>query len=593
MQRLEFERSIPRRAKPLQACLPRPVIGTPTLNGSGVLADSDHARRESQRVPVGEANGSQLAHLPQPGFVFSQPVFADGLLLVADEQGDLSAYRPTDRSAPVVGIAADVSSSYWVVTSEGNVYSYGNPWYGSKGGQSIPASVVGMAVDPKTGGYWLVTSKGNVYNFNAPFYGSKGQQSLPAPVVGMAADPTTGGYWLVTSLGNVYNYNAPFYGSHAHQSIPAPVVGMAVDPKTGGYWLVTSKGNVYNYNAPFYGSKAQQPLPAPVVGMAADPITGGYWLVTSRGNVYNYNAPFEGSLADQSTPSPVVGMTADPTTGGYWLVTSHGNTFNYNAAGAGGVEPNLLIEGQPPSSAATVPHVLCSRPMTRGESTTVQVSVDIPQAVAQDAGAVVGSYCTRAEELGFAGLWTMDDVLSARPFLDPLGVLGYAAAVTKRVTLGVAVLIVSHHNPVVLAKQFSTLDNLSGGRLVVGVGVGHDNESTSGIGFPAKGLGVRSGEVIGILKALWTERRASFEGTLWHFADLPMEPKPVQRPHPPIWLGGNRPPALRRAAEVADGWIGAGSSSTADFAERVKVLAGFLSQAGRKVDEFPVASAGS
>jgi probable F420-dependent oxidoreductase len=227
--------------------------------------------------------------------------------------------------------------------------------------------------------------------------------------------------------------------------------------------------------------------------------------------------------------------------------------------------------------------------MTSGKKRTIQVSVDIPQAVAQGAGPLVGSYCKRAEELGFAGLWTMDDLLSARPFLDPMGILGYAAAVTEHLTLGVAVLIVSHHNPAVLAKQFTTLDHLSEGRLVVGVGVGHDDESTSGIGFPTKGLGDRSAEVIAILKAFWTEPRASFEGDIWRFSELPMEPKPLRRPHPPIWLGGNRPPALRRAAEVADGWIGAGSSSTAEFAERVKFLTEALTQAGRLSDDFSVA----
>jgi probable F420-dependent oxidoreductase len=226
--------------------------------------------------------------------------------------------------------------------------------------------------------------------------------------------------------------------------------------------------------------------------------------------------------------------------------------------------------------------------VTRGGYRDVAVGLDIPQYVAADAGPLVARFCTLAEELGFAGLWTMDDVVSALPFLDGVETLTYAAAVTREIRLGIGVLVVSRHNPAVLAKRFSTLDQLSGGRLVVGLGVGHDDETVAGLGFATDRAAVRCNEAIAVLKAFWTEPRASFDGALWRFSELPMEPKPVQRPHPPIWLGAQRPAALRRAAVVADGWIGAGSVSTAEFGEQVRVLDEALAQAGRDPERFPM-----
>jgi hypothetical protein len=186
--------------------------------------------------------------------------------------------------------------------------------------------IVGMAVDPATGGYWLITSKGNVYNVDAPFLGSTALMSLPAPVVAIAATRT--GYLLVTSKGNVYNFNTAFYGSTARESLPAPVVGISELP-SGGYYLATAKGNVYNFNTAFYGSMALKSLPAPVVAIAAT--RTGYLLVTSKGNVYNFHTPFDGSTAHKSLSAPVVGAVADRTTSGYWLVTSHGNVDNFDA----------------------------------------------------------------------------------------------------------------------------------------------------------------------------------------------------------------------------------------------------------------------
>ena len=210
----------------------------------------------------------------------------------------------TSAASGTVGIAAD-GPGFQLATSKGTVASYNAPNYGSHTG-TLTAPVVGIAVNPATGGYYLATSAGNAYPFNAPFYGSKAGHKLPSPVVGIAADG--GGYLLVTKAGNVYAFNTPFYGSKAGHHLPAPIVGITADPATGGYWLATSAGNVYSFNAPFYGSEAGKGLPGAITGIVADGT--GYLLAGTDGSVYNFNAPFYGSAAGQKPPSPVIGITA-------------------------------------------------------------------------------------------------------------------------------------------------------------------------------------------------------------------------------------------------------------------------------------------
>jgi hypothetical protein len=229
----------------------------------------------------------------------------------------------TSAASGTVGIAAD-GPGFQLVTSKGAVASYNAPNYGSQTG-TLKAPVVGIAVNPATGGYYLATTAGNAYPFNTPFYGSKAGHKLPSPVVGIATDG--GGYLMVTKAGNVYAFNTPFYGSKAGHTLPSPVDGIATDGP--GYLLVTKAGNVYAFNTPFYGSKAGHHLPAPIVGITADPATGGYWLATSAGNVYSFNAPFYGSEAGKSLPGPVTGIVADGT--GYLLVGRDGSVYNFNA----------------------------------------------------------------------------------------------------------------------------------------------------------------------------------------------------------------------------------------------------------------------
>jgi Subtilase family/IPT/TIG domain len=300
------------------------AVGTTvTISGNGFLAGATTVKFgnvASHHVTV--SCGTRLvASVPASAPTGAVPVtVATASGTSAASSADLFTYRPL-----VAAAVSPKTKGYWLATPQGNVYQFGAPWYGSKGGVSLPAPIVGMAADPATGGYWLVTSKGNVYNFNAPFYGSMAGKALPAPIVGITSSGR--GYLLTTSKGNVYQFNAPWYGSMGGKTLPAPIVSITSSGR--GYLLTTSKGNVYNFNAPWYGSMAGKSLPGPISGVAPDPATGGYWLTTTKGNVYNFHAPWYGSAAGTSLPAPVV--TISTSGAGYVLTTSAGNVLTYNA----------------------------------------------------------------------------------------------------------------------------------------------------------------------------------------------------------------------------------------------------------------------
>jgi probable F420-dependent oxidoreductase len=223
---------------------------------------------------------------------------------------------------------------------------------------------------------------------------------------------------------------------------------------------------------------------------------------------------------------------------------------------------------------------------------TPRVSVGLPQLLAGGEADVVRRYAVRAEALGFAGLWSLDAVpgsaTSRVPLLDGLHLLTTAAAVTERIGLGIAVIVLAARNPAVLARELATIDRLSGGRLTVGVGVGRSEPTAAGLGLPAGRRARRLREGVDVLRALWADGAATYDGDLYRFADLTIEPKPVQRPGPPLWFGAGTPPALRRAARMGDGWLGAGSSPSAAFPEQVGVLTEALRAAGRDPAAFPI-----
>ncbi|HEY4461882.1 MAG TPA: LLM class flavin-dependent oxidoreductase [Streptosporangiaceae bacterium] len=199
------------------------------------------------------------------------------------------------------------------------------------------------------------------------------------------------------------------------------------------------------------------------------------------------------------------------------------------------------------------------------------------------------AYLARAEELGFESAWAQEQVLGSAPRLSPTEAMTYAAACTRRLRIGCAVYVSPLHIPVSLAKSIASLDQLSRGRLEVGFGAGGRGRPFAAFGISPDGLVTRFTEGLQLMKACWTQERITFDGRFWQVDGAAMEPKPFQKPYPPVWLGGSAPAAVQRAARLADGFFGAGSTTTERFAGQVKVLRETLAGDGRDPDGFPVA----
>jgi len=199
------------------------------------------------------------------------------------------------------------------------------------------------------------------------------------------------------------------------------------------------------------------------------------------------------------------------------------------------------------------------------------------------------AYFARAEELGFDSAWTQEGTLGAGPQLGPIEAMTFAAACTERIRLGCVVFVSTLHSPVHLAKSVSTLDQLSRGRVEMGVGTGGKGRPFAAFGVEPKRYVSRFTEGIELMKALWTEPRVTFSGEFWQLEGASMEPKPFQKPYPPLWFGGASEPALRRAVRMGDGFFGAGSSPTARFAEQVRIVRAALAESGRPAESFPIA----
>ena len=207
---------------------------------------------------------------------------------------------------------------------------------------------------------------------------------------------------------------------------------------------------------------------------------------------------------------------------------------------------------------------------------------------------------TRADALGFDSVWVGDHIVIPRqiasaypysptgtppfrpdePALEPLTLLSYLAGCTSRVQLGVSVLIVPHRNPLYAAKALSTLDVLSGGRVICGVGSGWMREEFDALGLNFARRGDETDEWVRIFKACWLESEPEYHGRLYAFAKVKFEPKPVQKPHPPIWVGGNSRRAMRRAVELGDAWH-PGWSRPDQLAAQRRELEAMAAKAGR------------
>jgi probable F420-dependent oxidoreductase len=163
-----------------------------------------------------------------------------------------------------------------------------------------------------------------------------------------------------------------------------------------------------------------------------------------------------------------------------------------------------------------------------------------------------------AEELGFDSVWTTEHIIVGPEGVDPYGrvydplvTLGWIAGWTGRIRLGTSIVLVPLHNPMHLAKEAATLQELSGGRFTLGVGMGWHRDEFDFMGVPFEGRGRRADEALRIMRALWSGER-DFEGEHWTFHDATFEPLPS--PAPEIWVGGSSAPALRRARELGDAW---------------------------------------
>jgi probable F420-dependent oxidoreductase len=218
------------------------------------------------------------------------------------------------------------------------------------------------------------------------------------------------------------------------------------------------------------------------------------------------------------------------------------------------------------------------------------VGIAVPQFPPTDRvdPAALAAFVRRAEALGFHSLWVQEQILGTAPSLEPVSLLAHVAAVTERIGLGVAVLLLPLRSPVQLAKALATVDQLSGGRLIVGVGLGDDTAAYPAFGVTADGRVRRFAEALLVMKRLWTEERVTLSGRFWTLQEAAMEPKPARRPRPPVWIGAHHPDALRRAVALGDGFMGAGAASTAAFRAQVARVREHLAAAGRDPAGFAV-----
>jgi probable F420-dependent oxidoreductase len=238
-----------------------------------------------------------------------------------------------------------------------------------------------------------------------------------------------------------------------------------------------------------------------------------------------------------------------------------------------------------PVAGSTARHALCH---ARG----VRIGVALPNYGPLASADVLGRLARRAEDLGADGVWVSDhlvapvDATSVYPydrgpapgplgaiaqFYEPLVTLAFLAAQTRRVRLGVSAYVMPYRNPVVTAKQVASLDALSGGRVVLAVGVGWLREEFVALDVPFERRGRRTDDYLDVCRALWTAGIAEHDGPCYRLPPVRTGPRPVQQPHPPIWIAGNSDAALARAARHGDGWHGI-DLAPAELATRVARL---------------------
>jgi probable F420-dependent oxidoreductase len=230
----------------------------------------------------------------------------------------------------------------------------------------------------------------------------------------------------------------------------------------------------------------------------------------------------------------------------------------------------------------------------------MQIGCHLPNQGPLATGDAVVTFAREAEKRHVASLWVSDHVIFPRtqsgaypggrfphppdkPYLEPVTVLAAAAVVTTRARLGASVFILGHRHPVLMAKMLTSIDALSNGRLICGVGVGWWKEELEILGAPFHARGRHADEALRAFKALWTQDNPKFDGEFVRFNEIGFAPKPVQKPHPPIWVGGDSPGAFRRVVTLGDGWH-ATSKTPAQMKDALDRLRKVADAAGRRFD---------
>jgi probable F420-dependent oxidoreductase len=207
----------------------------------------------------------------------------------------------------------------------------------------------------------------------------------------------------------------------------------------------------------------------------------------------------------------------------------------------------------------------------------------------------------RAEDAGYASLWSFQRLLVPegsgmepvyRSVLDPMVALGYVAATTSRIRLGVAVINLPFVSPAVLAKQATTVDVLSGGRFDLGLGIGWMPEEFAAAGASTPRRGARTEEYLAVLRTLWADEVSSFDGEFYTIPAGRQDPRPVQKPGPPVLLGGMSRPAIERAGRIADGWITSSRADLSKIGAAVATIREAASAAGRDPDAVRIVCRG-
>jgi probable F420-dependent oxidoreductase len=223
----------------------------------------------------------------------------------------------------------------------------------------------------------------------------------------------------------------------------------------------------------------------------------------------------------------------------------------------------------------------------------MKIGFGAPVAGAWATPGYLAAFSEQAEEAGYASLWTFSRPLVPagsgmepvyRSVLDPMVALGFAAARTSRIRLGVATVSLPFVSPAYLAKQATTVDVLSGGRLDLGLGIGWMPEEFAIMGASMARRGARAEEYLAVLRTLWADEVSSYQGEFYQVPAGRQDPRPVQQPGPPVLLGGMSRPAMERAGRIAEGWITSSRADLTKISEAVRVIGDAAAAAGRNPD---------